>query len=383
MKMLLERIENYQKDMESFLEKLVNIDSGKDCPDGIKEVAETIGEQLQGLGFAVEYISSPGLPTHVIAKRKGTLTNPKNIMIIGHMDTVFSRGTVAKRPFSIKEGKAYGPGVLDMKSGITISLFALKALQEEGWDAHNITVFFCGDEENGHPTTNAKELYLDYAKNMDAVFNMETGADSGTVVIGRRGCMYPVIQVEGVASHSGKDPEKGASAIRELAHKIGELYKMDNFEKGIAFNAGVISGGIVANGIAAYAECQADCRFNKNEDYQYILEFLDKVVKEVHVPGTKTTLLYDEKRTFMPMEITDGNLSLYEVVRTQGEKLGIDIKGIYVGAGSDSCWTTKAGAPTVCAMGARGELNHSENEYLSLYSLVERAQLLALTIQAV
>lgn len=378
---LLGKIDGSYDEMVAFLEKLVNIDSGIDRPEGIKQVAEIIGAKLSKIGFTVEYLDYPGKTTHVIARKNGT--GSKNVMIIGHMDTVFPKGTAAERPFTIKDGKAYGPGVLDMKSGITIALFALQALKEQEWNEKNITVFFCGDEELGHPFSDAKDLFTKEAKDKDAVFNMETGSDLGTVVVGRRGVAYPEITVIGKSAHSGKDPEKGASATLELAHKIVDLYKYNNAETGVAYNAGVISGGITANSIAGEAKVLSDFRFKKWEQFKQIKAALDEVVKKVYVPNTKTTYTINEARTFMPMEMTEANLSLYEIVKKQGEKLGIQVEKIYVGAGSDSCWTSGVGAPTVCSMGARGEMNHSEKEYMQLYSLTERAKLLALSIQSV
>lgn len=182
------------------------------------------------------------------------------------MDTVFKEGTVAERPFTVIGDKAFGPGVADMKSGITIALFALENLYNLGWDKHNITVCFAGDEEYGHPNTNFKQLLVDVARECDMAFNMETGFDNGDVVIARRGVMYPVIQVEGISVHAGKDPEKGANAIRELAYKVEQFYGLDDAVRGTNFNAGVIRGGIIANGVAGHAELEADFRFNRAKD---------------------------------------------------------------------------------------------------------------------
>jgi len=381
MKAILEKIDGYRENMLSFLEKLVNIDSSIDNPEGIKQVAEIVGGKLTEIGFDVKYLNYPGYTTHVLARKSGK--SDKNLMIIGHIDTVFSKGTAAKRPFTIRDEKAYGPGVLDMKGGITIALFSLQALAQQGWDKSNITVLFCGDEETGHPHSDAKDIFTKEAKGKDAVFNMETGAESGTVVVGRKGVIFPVINVEGKSAHAGKDPEKGASAILELAHKIIELYKINNKETGISFNPGIISGGTAPNAIAGEAQVKCDMRFMKLDQHEQILKDLKRIVNTTFVPGTKTTIIDEKRIRFMPMEMTKVNLDLYEIVRKQGLKIGIEVGKISVGGGSDSCWTTIVGAPTVCAMGARGELNHSEREYIIVDSLVERAKLLALSIQAV
>ena len=221
---------------------------------------------------------------------------------------------------------------------------------------------------------------METAEGMDVCFNFETGVDAGNLVVARRGVMYPVFTVEGKSAHSGKDPDKGASAIKELAYKINKCYELDDKERGINFNAGVIRGGIVANGIAGFAEVEADFRFDKAADKEYIVEKLQEVADEVYVPGTKTTLTIDEARTFLPMEICDGAEEILALIQAQAEKVGRKIEPITVGSGSDSCWTTFKGVPTICAMGGRGGMNHSENEYLFIDSLTDRSQIFALTM---
>ncbi|MDK2865926.1 MAG: glutamate carboxypeptidase [Clostridiales bacterium] len=380
-KNIIENIEHRTKDTISLLEKLVNIDSGYDNPEGIHEVAHIVGDKLTAFGFDVEYITDPGLSTHVLAKRKGK--SNKNIMIIGHMDTVFSKGTAEKRPFKIIDDKAYGPGVLDMKSGLVIALSALQSLSDINWQEHNLTVLFCGDEEVGHHNDKASKLFMKEAKGKDAVFNMETGSDDGAVVVGRKGAIYPEIHIQGKSTHAGKDPQKGASAVLELANKTVDLHALTDYEAGITYNVGVVEGGTVPNAIAGHAKARLDIRVTTVEQIEIALNQLRTVAEKQYVKGTTTSISNDHVR-FMPMEKTEQTMKLFQVVQDQGKQLGIEpeIQPITVGGGSDSCWTVMAGAPTVCAMGARGELNHGEHEYIHLFSLDERAKLLACTITA-
>ena len=376
------KIDARSKATISLLEKMVSIDSGKDNPEGIKQVANIVGDKLSTFGFDVKYLDEPGICTHVWAHKVGT--GKKKVMVIGHIDTVFAKGTAAARPFTIKEGKAYGPGVLDMKSGVVIALSALEALHECNWDEKDITVLFCGDEEPGHPFTNVPELYKKEAAGKDAVFNMETGSDEGAVVVGRKGVFYPELEIKGKATHAGKDPQKGASAILELAHKIVDIHALTDYESGITYNVGVIKGGTVSNAVAGEASAKIDVRITTFEQSKKALDDLRNVAEKTYVTGTTSTVSNDKVR-FMPMEKTEAGMKLFEIVKEQGIKLGIEpeIKPIFVGGGSDSSWTVMAGAPTVCAMGARGELNHGEHEYIQVYSLDERAKLLACSIVAV
>ena len=380
MEKLLQAIETKHEKMVQFLEKMVNIDSGIDSPEGVANVARIIGDKLAEMDFSVEYLDYPGACTHLLAKKQGT--GNKEVMIIGHMDTLFPIGTVAKRPFTIKDGKAYGPGVLDMKGGITIALFALEALYESGWNDKNVTVLFAGDEEPAHPKTNAPELFEQHAKGKDAVFNMETASAGQAVLVGRKGNIHPELIVKGIAAHAGADLDKGASAIVELAHKIIAVNKLTDKERGLTFNCGVITGGTVANAVADSASVVIDMRYLTAVDGAEGLESLRKIAAENVIPGTSCKVSNLRER-FTPMEVTEGNLKLYEIVRQQGEKLGLAVEKKVGGGASDAGWTVRAGAPSLCAMGARGSFNHSDREFIELDSLVERTKLLALSIDAV
>ena len=380
MEKLLQAIETKHEKMVQFLEKMVNIDSGIDSPEGVANVARIIGDKLAEMDFSVEYLDYPGACTHLLAKKQGT--GDKEVMIIGHMDTLFPIGTVAKRPFTIKDGKAYGPGVLDMKGGITIALFALEALYESGWNDKNVTVLFAGDEEPAHPKTNAPELFEQHAKGKDAVFNMETASTGQAVLVGRKGNIHPELIVKGIAAHAGADLDKGASAIVELAHKIIAVNKLTDKERGLTFNCGVITGGTVANAVADSASVVIDMRYLTAADGAEGLESLRKIAAENVIPGTSCEVSNLRER-FTPMEVTEGNLKLYEIVRQQGEKLGLAVEKKVGGGASDAGWTVRAGAPSLCAMGARGSFNHSDREFIELDSLVERTKLLALSIDAV
>ena len=381
METILHAIAEKEQQALRFLEDLVNIDSAIDNPDGIRQVAHMVGDKLSKLGFAVSYIDYPDTCTHVLAHKQGTKN--KNIMITGHMDTVFPKGTAAARPFTIKDGHAYGPGVLDMKGGITAALLALEAMHENGWNEKNLTVFFCGDEETGHPHTNAVEYFYREARGKDAVFNMESGRPDGAVVIGRKGGIKPELRIKGKKAHAGNEPEKGANALLELVYKLADVQNITNRDVGTTVNIGVVHGGVADNVVPDEALAKIDVRFAKVEEADKILQALREVAARKYVDGTETVLAGD-KIVYMPMETTEASRSLFRLVQKQGERLGIpEIQGVIMGASSDACWTTLAGAPTVCSMGPRGGLNHSEREYVVIDGLIERAKLLALAIDAV
>ncbi|NLU45080.1 MAG: M20 family metallopeptidase [Acholeplasmataceae bacterium] len=379
-KTILEQIKNEEEEMLKFAEKIVNIDSGYDCPEGVAEVAHHVGDFLAKLDFKIEYLETPNEPVQILATRP--CPGKKKVMLMGHMDTVFPKGTVAERPFRIENGIAYGPGVMDMKSGIAIGLYTLKALIDNKWNDTDLTVFFVGDEEINHPKTNAVENFKKYGKGMDAVFNMEPGRAEGEVVTGRKGLWRPKIKVEGVAAHSGNEPEKGASAIIELAHKAIDITALTNFATGTTYNVGVFNGGRLANIIPDEALAKLDVRFKTIEEADKAKENVKEILAKTYIQRTTTTLIDEGIVDYMPpFEETPAGLKLYEFLRKQAEKLGQTPLGrLYVGGSSDAGYTTMVGAPTICSMGPKSVGAHSNNEYAYVESYVPRAQLLAMAI---
>ena len=273
-----------------------------------------------------------------------------------------------------------GPGVMDMKAGIAISLYTVKALLDNGWDDTDLTLFFCGDEEPAHPLTDAVEWFKKEGLGKDAVFNMEPGRADGSVVIGRKGVIRPVLAVKGIAAHAGNEPEKGASAVLELCHKTIALHALTDLEVGTTYNVGVFNGGSLANIVADHAEARVDIRFKTAEEAEKAIKSVEAIAAQTYVANTTTTVT-ENRIEFMPLETTDGVQKLYGHLSKQAEKLGLPVPGaLYVGGSADSAWTAMVGAPTLCGMGPQAVGAHSNNEYLFVPSMTERAQLLAMCI---
>lgn len=198
---ILDQIRGSEQGMLQLLEELVNIDSGADALAGINAVAQRIGAFLEVLGFTVEYLETDGAPVQLLARK--AQPGKKQVLFSGHMDTVFNQGTAAVRPFKVENGRAYGPGVLDMKGGLVMALYVIRALLENGWQETDMTVLLCGDEEMSHPFTDAVAQFKKAGAGKDAVFNLEFGRVDGSVVTGRKGTTRPTLVVEGIASHAG------------------------------------------------------------------------------------------------------------------------------------------------------------------------------------
>ena len=377
-KLVLDKIKQSEKAAFAFLEQLVNLDSADDAKGGIADVCHSIGDFAAALGFYVEYITTTDQPTQVLCHRPNV--GKKKVMFIGHADTVFPKGTVAKRPFKIVGDKAYGPGVADMKGGLVTALFTIKGLLESGWDDSEFTFLICGDEELSHPHTNAVDNFKKYALGQDVCFCMEPGRENGAVVTGRKGAARPLIKVKGIASHAGTAPEKGVSANLELAYKIIELHKLNNKATGTTFNVGVMKGGFMANIISDYAECEIDIRVKTIAEAEKAIKDVQRIVETSYVPGTSSTVEAN-KISFMPFETTPQVKRLYNLMKNEAKLLGQEeLKETYSGGCSDVAWTALVGTTSLCACGPKGFGAHTDEEYFYTASLVERMQLLAMTI---
>ncbi len=375
---IFKQLQAYETEMLQLLEKIVNIDSGADALDGISAVAREIGAFLQSLGFTLEYLETPNAPVQLLAKR--ARPGKKQILFSGHMDTVFSKGTAAARPFKVECGRAYGPGVLDMKGGLVMALYAIKSLVENGWENTDFTILLCGDEEMSHPLTDAIAQFKKAGAGKDAVFNLEFGRADGSVVTGRKGTTRPTLVVEGLAAHAGNEPEKGASAILELAHKTIALHALNNFEVGTTYNMGVMSGGTMANIVPDKAIGELDVRFRTIAEAEKSIADVRRITEINFVPHTKTTVTGNVIK-FMPFETTPGVQKLYEHYASQAARFGFAKPGQqYVGGASDAAWPAMTGAPTLCGVGPCGAGAHSADEYIEVSSLTQRALLLVSSI---
>ena len=209
------------------LEELVNIDSGSRNAAGITKVAQKLSGWYRDLGWNVETIPL-GEETGPVLLITNRPSDHYDAMFIGHMDTVFPRGTIQNTPWRVENGRAYGPGCLDMKSGLVIALYAAAALGEAGFEERPVRFAFPGDEENGHRESTAAAEFRAASRGCAAVFNFETGYPDDGIVVGRKGSCRLTVRVKGVGSHAGNAPEKGRNAILEMSHKVIALQALND-----------------------------------------------------------------------------------------------------------------------------------------------------------
>ena len=374
MEKLIAYIDNKEDEMLKLLERLVNIDSGSFDKDGVDRVGSILSDRLASLGFAVERRLQKEHGDHLIGRKSGA--GSKRILLIGHMDTVFPTGTAKSRAFRIEEGRAYGPGVLDMKGGIVCLLFALEALKSTGhasYDQMAMDVILNSDEELLSPTSRA--VIETYAQQAQSVCVFEPARPGGEYVIRRKGAGKYRLTVRGRAAHSGTQPEKGRSAIGELAHKIIALHRLTDVSAGTSLNVGVIQGGERFNVVAEKAYAEFDLRVPDFGEAKRMEDRIRQIAVTSTIPDTTAELMGG--LVFPPMEQTPQAKRLFEAVQEAGRVLGLDLRGIPTGGGSDGNYAAQF-APTLDGMGPKGSEPHSDREFMEVASLTERSKVTAL-----
>ncbi|MCM3712737.1 M20 family metallopeptidase [Alkalihalobacillus oceani] len=369
-------VHSQEKEMLILLEKLVNIDSGSSHKAGVDQVAQELIPLFEQLGFHVTTISQETVGDHL--RIIHPTQRQASILIVAHMDTVFEPGTANERPFTIKGTRAYGPGVIDMKASLVSVIYALRYLKENGSDAYqHVELVLNSDEEIGSSTS--RQLIEEAAKGKAYALVMEPARRDGSVVTERRGNGRFTIEVHGKAAHSGIEPEKGRSAIEELAHKIVKLHELNDHEHGISVNVGIIEGGNAVNTVSATAIGHIDVRVATEEQAEEMEHKIETMCASSDVSGTEIELTGDISRP--PMVKNEKIARLFQVVKKVGAELGIELKDTKTGGGSDASFTAAMGIPTIDGLGPVGGNAHSEKEYLDIPSLTERTLLLAKVIE--
>lgn len=358
--------------MLAMLQRLVETESPSHDKAAVDRVGALVAAESRRLGAEVEIISNAHTGDHILARfsppaaRNG---NQKPILTLCHMDTVFPLGTLPNMPFYSKDDKTCGPGVLDMKGGIVICLFAIAALIESGQLNRPITCLFTSDEEIGSLTSRA--LIERLAREAQVVLVFESGLQNGALKTWRKGVGDFVVRVWGRAAHSGGEHEKGRNAIEEMAHQTLSIQKLTDYSKGTTVNVGVIRGGIAENVVPDFAEARGDLRVLTFEEAGRILTAL-KALKPV-TPDTRLEVSGELNRPPMPF---DANLqATFARAQQIAHTIGTDLKSGGSGGGSDANFVAALGVPVLDGLGTVGADYHSEREWIYTASLAERAAL--------
>ncbi len=365
--------EQYKTEALKLLERLVNIDSGSGYEPGLTQVRDIAVDELKQLGFTIELVPDKAAnSSHVIATLKGT--GKAKILLMAHMDTVFKEGSAAERPFHIKDGRAYGPGVMDDKGGIVAGIYALKVLKNQGFkDYAQITFLLDASEETGSDA--ASELIRKTAKAHDVTLNLEPGRPADGLVVWRKGSATAVVEVKGKAAHAGVAPELGRNAAMEAAHQILQLGKLGDEEKKTTINFTVIKSGDRTNVIPDQATAKADVRAALPEEFDRIEKDLARVSANKLIPETdvKTTL----QRGLPPMPQTPESDKLVAIAQGIYGELGKKLTIEGSGGAADASLSAGVGTPTLDGFGIVGGNIHTPEEYAEVESVAPRIYLLS------
>ena len=360
--------------LESYLDELrplVDIDCGSLTKPGIEEVATLFTEKYQQLGWHIKRIDLGDAGCGLEVRNKPEAEHI-DVLMIGHMDTVFPVGTVAERPMHVEGDRAYGPGVADMKAGLLNIVYALRELGSEVLDKLSLCVCMNPDEEIGSPYS--KPWLISIAKQSTNVLVAEAARADGSLVKARKGMSRYELNFAGKAAHSGNEPENGRSAISEMANWIVAIDKMTNFESGTTFNVGVVSGGDGANIVADHAKAIVDVRYWDNDEY---IDAHEKLLSQAELPFIDGVTITIERVAHMPAMVpTSDTESLMKLVEQAGDETGVNIRWKAVGGGSDANNTASQGIPSLDGFGPIGGAFHSADEYLELNSIEPRIRLL-------
>ncbi len=362
--------------MLGLLEEVVNIDSGSYDKAGVDKVGDRFIQHFteRGLPTKVEPHETYGNAIHI--RLDDSLSNERPIVLMGHRDTVFPKGEVSRRKFKIEGGRAYGPGVADMKAGLVMNAFVLEAFKRFGGAPAPLAGLITSDEEIASPSS--RPVIERVAREAAAVFNSEPGRPTGNVVTGRKGGIFMKMLVHGKAAHSGGNFEKGISAIGEIAHKIVAIHALTDLKRGITLNVGLVSGGQSVNTTAPLAEGRIDLRYVRPSDRNETVAAIQKIIDTATVPGTTATL--EILGEFAPLAQSEASQAIFDTYSGASADLGLAVKGEFSGGCADSGFTAGVGCPTICAVGPVGGNAHTAEEYLEVDSIVPRAQALALAI---
>lgn len=359
----------YVGDLESFLTRLehyVNLDT----PSGNKEALDAQGAQLREefLAAGAQVITHERPGGNLLECRIGT--GPKQILMLGHMDTVFPVGTVAKHPYSRQGDVLYGPGVLDMKSGVLMILEIMRHFNGKLPADWSLVALLNCDEEIGSLQSSPRILEL--ARESEACLCMEP-SKPGYCTVARKGLITFTVSTSGVAAHSGVNYHLGHSAIQSLCRIIGNLYTLRDDERSISINVGGITGGTgKGNVVAAEASLIAEVRFYEPELAQPLLEAIHRFGADTGNPNVSSVVKVLAQRP--PMQQTERSRKLYEKARTCAEKNGLVMEPRTHGGGSDGSFAASVGIPVVDGMGTEGEFSHTMEEYVKADTILQRLQ---------
>jgi glutamate carboxypeptidase len=358
--------------MTALLAEICEIESPSTDPPAVAALARRLAADVEAVGLVPQLIPVTGGGPILRARppADAPAKEPLPVMLLGHLDTVWPLGTVAARPVRIEDGRLYGPGCYDMKAGLVVALFALRALHARGVRPP-VTVFFTPLEEvDCEPYRDLMEAEMQASA---AVLDFEPAWPGGAVKTSRKGSGSFTLHAHGRASHAGADLSRGANAILELARQCLRISKLTDPVRGVSANVGVIRGGLRSNVVPDLAEAEIDVRFLKVEDGHWMEEQLRAIRPE----DPQVTLTWSGGLHYPPLERSPAVAAVYEQAAAVAAELGLPLAEVASGGASEASFAGALGRPTLDGLGGDGDGAHAEDEHVVLKSLPERAALAA------
>ena len=374
---LLAGLRARQSAMVALLGRFVRAESPTDAKAAVDRFGRLLATEWRRRAARVTVIPQKRAGDHLqVVWPAPTATQSHNdILVLGHIDTVYDLGTLRTMPFRQARGHAFGPGAFDMKGGLVIALFAVEALQKAGWRPSRRVVFlWTSDEETGSATSRA--LIENAARHSDAVLVLEPAAGlDGRLKTRRKGVGTAELIITGRAAHAGLNPQNGVNAVHEMALQAARIAKLTDFRRGITVSPTLATGGSRSNVIPASARLTIDLRAERQADMRQIERRL-KSLRPI-LPGAKVELRGGFSRP--PLERA-ASKALFARAQKAARSLGLSLRETSAGGGSDGNFTAALGVPTLDGLGAVGEAPHSPNENVIISALPERAALLAVLL---
>jgi glutamate carboxypeptidase len=378
---LLDYLQSRQAEMLDFIRWLVEQESMSRDAAATARIADNFAAKLSEIGASVELLADPKFGASVLARfdfTSGQAEDDKQLMIVGHLDTVWPAGTLAARPFRIEDGRAYGPGIFDMKAGVTIATFALRAIKALGHRTRRrVSMLMTCDEETGSHFS--RPFIEDEARRARAALVLEPPIPGGAVKTARKGVGEFEIIVHGKSAHAGNDPRAGVSAITEMAHQVLAINQLMDMDRGTTLNVGVVRGGVLSNVVAAQARAAIDMRFASVEEGHRIEEAMRQL--KPSLAGARLEVRGGINRP--PLLRTPEIAALFAQARVLAAEIGYDLREGAVGGGSDGNFIAALGVPVLDGLGVDGAGAHAEHEHILIDDLARRATLLARLIETI
>jgi glutamate carboxypeptidase len=378
---MLSYFEERCTDMLDFTKWLVEQESMSRVADATRQIAGRFGETLASTGAEVELLDDAHYGSTLRARfghASDLSANGKQLLVVGHLDTVWPIGTLAERPFRVEAGRAYGPGIFDMKAGVMLSSFAMRALKDLSRATRRpTTLLMTCDEETGSHFS--REIIEDEARRSRAALVLEPPIPGGTIKTGRKGVGEFELIIRGRPAHAGNDPRAGISAITEMAHQILAINKLSDYEHGTTLNVGVARGGVLSNVIAAEAHAFIDMRFQTVEEGDRIIEAMFGL--RPVLDGARMEVRGGINRP--PLVRTPETGVLFEQAKSVASEIGFELKEGSVGGGSDGNFIAALGVPVLDGLGVDGAGAHAEHEHIIINDIPRRAALLTRLIEMI